>query len=161
MKCRDAEKLMSRAKDFVLAGPAQASLDAHLRDCPRCRRAEAEYRSLFQALSPADTPGPSAFSWTRLRARIDEREAAELNPPYEKWALKAIPAAVTLALLIGSASFLFRPARSASLSPSEELLLSNTNPLVEARTILDQQKLEDKGLMLIFASNETRPPEGK
>lgn len=161
MRCRDAEKLMSRAKDFVLDGPVRDSLDAHLRDCPRCRRAEAEYRSLFQALSPAGAPGPSAFSWTRLRARIEEREAADLNPPYEKWALKAIPAAVALALLIGSASFLFRPARSASLSPSEELLLSNTNPLVEARTILDQQKLEDKGLMLIFASNETRLPEGK
>jgi hypothetical protein len=161
MNCRDAEKLMSRAKDFVLAGPVRASLEAHLRDCPRCRRADEEYRGLFLALRPTDRPGPATLSWTRLRARIEEREAAELNSPYEKWALKAIPAAVTLALLIGSASVLFRPARRANLSPTEELLLSNTNPLVEARTILDQQKLEDRGLMLIFASNEARPPEGK
>lgn len=159
MKCRDAEKLMLRAKDSALAGPERDSLDAHLRQCPRCRRADEEYRSLFRSLRPIESRGPAAFSWERLRARIEEREAAAREPQYEKWALKAIPAAIALALLIGSASLLFRSSSPSNISASEELLLRNTNPLVEARTILDQKRLEDKGLMLIFASNETGFPE--
>ena len=159
MKCHDAEKLMLRAKDSALAGPGRDSLDAHLRQCPRCRRVEEEYRSLFRSLRPVESRGPAAFSWERLRTRIEEREAAALKPQYEKWALKAIPAAIALALLIGSASLLFKSSAPSNISASEELLLRNTNPLVEARTILDQKRLEDKGLMLIFASNETGFPE--
>ncbi len=159
MKCRDAEKLMVGAKDAALSGPARESLEDHLRQCSRCRLAEREYRALFEGLRPVQSRGPAAFSWERLRSRIEEREAEALKPQYERWALKAIPAAVALALLIGSASLIFRPSKTPVLSPSEELLYRNTNPLVEAQTILDQKKLEDKGLMLIFASNETGAPE--
>lgn len=159
MKCRNAEKLMLRAKDFDLPGPARDSLDAHLRQCSRCRRAEEDYRDIFRSLRPVKSRGPAAFSWERLQARIEEREAAAVELQYEKWAFKAIPAAIVLALLIGSASLLFRSSTPSNVSASEELLLRNTNPLVEARTILDQRKLEDRGLTLLFASNEMGLPE--
>jgi hypothetical protein len=154
MKCRNAERLMVRAKDSVLAASEKDSLDGHLRQCSRCRRVSGEYRDLFQALLPVESPQPGAYSWVRLKARIEEREAAAVKPLYEKWALKVIPAAVALALLIGSASLLFRASQSLQASSTEELLLSNTNPLVEAQTILEQKRFEDKGMMLIFASNE-------
>jgi len=49
---------------------------------------------------------------------------------------------------------LFSPGPASEYTPSEELLLRNTNPLVEARAILDQKRLEDKNMMLIFAANE-------
>lgn len=161
MNCRDAEKLMVGAKDVALSGPGREALEIHLHRCPRCRRAQEEYRLLFASLRPAESRGPAPYSWERLRARIEEREADALKPHYEKWALKAIPAAIALALLIGSASLLFRPSTPSDLSPSEELLLRNTNPLIEARTILDQKRLEDRSLMLIFASNETGIPGGR
>jgi predicted anti-sigma-YlaC factor YlaD len=161
MKCRTAERLMLRSKDSVLLPSAQGSLEAHLRQCPRCRQVDEEYRELFRCLRPVESRGPSVFAWERLRAGIAEREAAALGPHYEQWALKAIPAAIVLALLIASASFLFKTPSPSSVSASEELLLRNTNPLVEARTILDQKKLEDKGLMLLFASNEAGLRERK
>lgn len=154
MTCRQREKLMVRALDGVLAASDRDELEAHLERCPRCRRAMEEYRGLFQALAPSVAPRPRAYSWERLRARIEEREEAALRPEFRTWALKIIPAAVALALLIGGASFLFSPSSSSSYTPSEEVLLRNTNPLVEARAILEQNRLEDKNMMLIFASNE-------
>ena len=154
MTCRQREKLMVRALDGVLAAQDRDELDAHLEQCPRCRRTREEYRGLFQALAPVAVPRPRAYSWERLRARIGEREEAGLRPEFRTWALRVIPAAVAVALLIGGASFLFSPSSSSNYTPSEEVLLRNTNPLVEARTILEQKRLEDKNMMLIFASNE-------
>jgi anti-sigma factor RsiW len=154
MTCRQREKLMVRTLDGVLAAPDRDELEAHLERCPRCRRTMEEYRGLFQALAPSAVPRPRAYSWERLKALIGEREEAGLRPEFRTWALKVIPAAVALALLIGGASFLFSPSSSSNYTPSEEVLLRNTNPLVEARTILEQKRLEDKNMMLIFASNE-------
>lgn len=154
MTCRQREKLMVRALDGVLAAPERDELEAHFKRCPRCRRVMEDYRGLVQALAPQAAPRPRAFSWERIRSRIEEREKADPHPEFRTWALKVIPAAVALALLIGGASFLFSPSSSSGYSPSEEVLLRNTNPLIEARTILEQQQMEDKNLMLIFASNE-------
>lgn len=154
MTCRQREKLMVRALDGVLAAPDRDELEAHLERCPRCRRVMDEYRGLVQTLTPAAAPSPRPYSWERLRARIEEQEESRLRPDLRTWALKVIPAAVALALLIGGASFLFSPSPSSSYTPSEEVLLRNTNPLVEARAILEQKRLEDKNMMLIFASNE-------
>jgi len=146
--------MMLRARDGRLAAPDTESLEAHLRQCPQCRRLGEDYRSLFLALAPAGAPPHRTVAWEQLRTRIEEREAEALRPEYQRWALKVIPAAVALALLIGSASLLFSPRPASEYTPSEELLLRNTNPLVEARTILEQKRLEDKSMMLIFASNE-------
>jgi anti-sigma factor RsiW len=154
MTCRRSERLMGRAQDGLLNAPDREYLEAHLGQCPRCRRMSEEYRSLFQALVPPGAPPPRAFAWERLRAKIEGREAEALRPEYQRWALKVIPAAVALALLIGSASLLFSPRPASEYTPSEELLLRDTNPLVEARSILEQKRLEDKNMMLIFASNE-------
>lgn len=154
MNCRNAEKLILRSKDQALSGPEAERLEAHLRRCPACLRLKEDYARLFQDLVPGAVPTRRPLSWERLRARIEEREAAAFKPLYERWALRAIPAAVALALLIGSASLLFKSSPPSEYTPSEELLLRNTNPLVEARTILEQKRLEDQGLMLIFASNE-------
>lgn len=154
MTCRRSERLIVRAQDGLLAAPDRESLEAHLRQCPRCRQLSEDYRSLFQALAPAGAPPPRAFAWERLRAKIEEREAEALRPEYQRWALKVIPAAVALALLIGSASLLFSPGPASEYTASEELLLRDTNPLIEARSILEQKRLEDKNMMLIFASNE-------
>jgi len=154
MNCRKAERLMVRTRDFVLTATEKDSLDSHLRRCPRCRRARQEYQDLFGALLPLEPSQARSYSWERLKARIEEREAASRKPLYEKWALKAIPAAVALALLIGSASLLFQSPQPAPYSATEELLFPNDNAQSEAQTILEQQKLEDQGMMLIFASKE-------
>ena len=53
-----------------------------------------------------------------------------------------------------SATTILSPGPASEYTPSEEVLLRNTNPLVEARSILEQKRLEDKNMMLIFASNE-------
>ena len=154
MNCRKAERLMVWAKDFTLAAADKGSLEAHLGQCGRCRRVEREYSDLCQALRPAEPPGPGAYAWERIKSRIEEREASAIRPLFEQWAFKIIPAAVALAFLIGSATLLFRTSSISTASSTEELLLRNTNPLTEAQAILEQQKLEDKGMMLIFASNE-------
>jgi hypothetical protein len=43
------------------------------------------------------------------------------------------------------------------LSQSEALLLRNTNPLAEAKSLFEETKLENKNMMIIFASDEKDP----
>jgi hypothetical protein len=56
-------------------------------------------------------------------------------------------------VLAGSLTF-FSPQKEQELSSSGAFLLQNQNPLQETGYILEEEKLEDKNMMLIFTSME-------
>jgi len=63
-----------------------------------------------------------------------------------------VPAALGLTAALLAALLILTPGRRSELSSSETLLLHDDNPLEETRTLLEENRLEAKNMMLIFAS---------
>lgn len=156
MRCHKAERWMSLALDGRLDARSKGRLDDHLKACPSCRRAQAEYRSVTALLRNGAEAVPRPGFWSRLEPRLrEEREIAPLLV-YERWCLRAVP--VFLALVALAAGLLFLTPRSDELTRSEALLLQNVNPLTETRTLFEEEKPENRNMMLIFASAEGAAP---
>lgn len=156
MRCKKVERWISRALDGRLDARSAGLLEDHLAACPSCRRAQAEYRSVASLLRNGKETDPGPYFWRRLEPRL--REEREIMPllVYERWCLRAVPVFLVLAVL--AAGLLFLTPRSAEMTRSEVLLLQNVNPLVETRTLFEEEKPENRNMMLIFASAEEAAP---
>jgi anti-sigma factor RsiW len=157
MRCRTAERWMSRFVDGELPPSRRDALDGHLVACPRCRSRARDFARLKESLVRPGVPEPLPYFYERLRIRIDEREKAAPSALWVRWSLRAIP--VSLALIgffIGAIAFV-SPAMDSQLSQPEALLLRNDNPLTETKSLFEEEKVENKGMMIIFASNERIP----
>jgi anti-sigma factor RsiW len=156
MRCEKAEKWMSRALDGRLDARDKDRLAEHLAACPSCRRAEAEFRSVTTLLRNGKESEPAPRFWARLEPRL--REEREIVPLLvcERWCLRAVPVFLVLAAL--AAGLLFLTPRSQEMTRSEVLLLENVNPLAETRTLFEEEKSENRNMMLIFASAEEASP---
>jgi len=158
MNCRTAERWLLRRHDRRLSPDKEQELDTHLRVCPVCSTREDGYRALFADLGRETAPPPRPLFWERLEARIVEKERENGWGLVRLFCRRAIPVSLALSALVLAAVLLFSPAREAQFSSSESLLLRDDNPLVETRILLDNNKLEDKNMMLIFASAEDYAP---
>lgn len=156
MRCKKAEQWISRSLDGRLDAREKDRLEEHLAACPSCRKADAEYRSMTALLRNGKEFDPAPRFWERLEPLL--REEREIVPllVYERFALRAVP--VFLALVVVAAGLLFLTPRSKELTRSEVLLLQNINPLAETRPLFEEEKSENRNMMLIFASaDETAP----
>jgi anti-sigma factor RsiW len=156
MNCRKAEKLLLRSIDGRLDGGDAALLAKHLEACPACRKAEAEYRSMFSLLKAGGDAAPLPRFWERLEPRL--REETELVPLlfWERWSLKAIPVALALVILIGGFHFFAPQARE--MNQSATLLLENRDLFSETQALFDADKPETRTMMLLFASMDEKSP---
>jgi hypothetical protein len=162
MNCRTAERWLLSRHDGRLSLDQERELKAHLRSCLKCLAMENGYLALFADLVREEAPPPRPLFWERLEARISERERANGWSVVRQFCRRAIPASLALISLALAAVLLLSPRREEELSSSESLLLRNENPLVETRTLLENKRVEDKNMMLIFASAEDyAPPQGK
>ncbi|GAH65197.1 unnamed protein product, partial [marine sediment metagenome] len=66
-----------------------------------------------------------------------------------------------LVILFAAALILFIPAQKEELSESEDLLLRNLDPLQETTILLEEEKVEDKNMMLIFTAMEEKNSTGR
>ena len=152
MKCKSIETMILRSLDGRLDERSGAILSAHLESCPACRRLDAEYRSILGVLREGPQAAPLPGFWDRLSPRLrEERKVAPLIL-WERWCLRAIPVFMTL-VVFAAALFVMTP-QAAEMTPSEALLLQNTNPLAESRALFEEQRPEARNMMLIFASSE-------
>ena len=156
MNCRKAEKLLLSSIDGRLDERGRELLAKHLEACPACRKAEAEYRSMFSLLKDGRDAAPLPRFWERLEPRL--REETELVPLlfWERWSLRAIPVFLTLVILLGGVLFFTPQARE--LSQSATLLLENRDPLSETRALFEADKPETRTMMLMFASLDDKAP---
>jgi anti-sigma factor RsiW len=156
MNCRKAEKLLLRSIDGRLDERAQGLLARHLEACQACRKAEKEYRSMFNLLKDGRDAAPLPRFWERLEPRL--REETELVPLlfWERWSLRAIPVFLALVILLGG--FLFFAPQAREMSQSTTLLLENRDPLSETRTLFEADKPETRTMMLMFASLDDKAP---
>ncbi len=155
MKCKDAEKRLLRSFDGELEGATKTELDSHLASCPGCREKQSEYNVLLKNLKIEDVE-PLPYFWERLETKLRERERVEPWTIWARWSRRAVPVALALILLFIGGLALFAPGEE-DLSQSEALLLRNTNPLAEAKSLFEETKLENKNMMIIFAADEKVP----
>jgi len=158
MKCRTAERWLLRRHDRRLSPDEEQRLGAHLRACPKCSARENGYRNLFAVLDRETAPPPRPMFWERLEARIVEKEQENGWSLVRTFCRRAVPASLAVLSLAVAAVLLLSPRGEREFSSSERLLLRNDNPLSETRTLLESNKVEDKNMMLIFASAEDYVP---
>jgi anti-sigma factor RsiW len=156
MNCKTAEKWILRSLDGRLDEASGRALADHLRECSSCRRMQAEYRSMLSLLREGKEQPPLPRFWERLEPRLREEEKIVPLIVWEKWCLRAVPVFLALAVL-AAGLFVATPQQKAAMTQSEVLLLENVNPLTETRTILEEQRPEQRNMMLIFASLDEKP----
>jgi predicted anti-sigma-YlaC factor YlaD len=157
MRCRETEKWILRSLDGILDPVRQKALDGHIECCPRCRRLREEYTSLLGRLKSPAEPAPLPRFWERLRSRIADRDRIEPWTVWAKWSLRAIPVSLVLiGCFIGAIAFL-SPKLEEDMSQPEALLLQNADPLTGPQTLFNEEKVENRNMMIIFAGDERIP----
>jgi predicted anti-sigma-YlaC factor YlaD len=158
MNCRKAEKLLLKSWDGVLDIHESEILEQHLKSCPACSHMQKEYEAIFAALKTIDYPTLKPYFWERLQPKLHDRKIFNPWAQWKFWGLRAIPVALIIVVLMAGALSVIGLREPDKLSSSEALLLQNQNPLQDASSILDEVRVEDKNMRLIFASLEEPQP---
>ncbi|MBN2409882.1 MAG: zf-HC2 domain-containing protein [Candidatus Aminicenantes bacterium] len=156
MDCKKAERFLLRSYDTALEPEEKKRLQGHLEGCPSCRRKDREYREILGHLRPDFIPEPLPYFRERLLARIREKDKAAPALFGLKWAHRAVLFFLAVQILFGVGLLLTPREKTRELSRAERLFLQNENPLTETASLLNQQRAEDKNMMLIFASLDDR-----
>jgi len=161
MKCKKVERLLLRSFDGFLKKEEKNELKKHLERCPLCQAKRKEYQSILDALKEKDFPETKPYFWERLQPKLAERKKYDPWSLWKQWAIRAIPASLLVVILFAAAIILFIPAQQEELSESEDLLLRNLEPLQETTILLEEEKVEDKNMMLIFTAMEEKNSTGR
>jgi len=153
MRCRTAERWLSRALDRPLDDSIRKALESHLAGCAGCRAAASELRALRTRLSQGVRPEPVPGFWGRIERRLAEAPSLEPQAVWLRWGLRAIPASLAMIAGFLGAMILFLPA-SVETSPAQALLFGEQNPLAETRTIIDDDKPGNRDIAVLFAGDE-------
>lgn len=157
MRCKDAQKWILRSLDTPLPAGLKKELDDHAGGCARCEKARRDYGAIIGRLKDGREVEPLPYFWTRLESRIREAERQEPWTVWLRWSRRAIPVSLLLiGFFVGAIAFL-SPAIDEEMGQPEALLLRNANPLAETNTLFDEQKIENKSMMIMFAGNEQLP----
>lgn len=98
MKCKSAERLLSRYLDHELDQGRVRQLEDHLAQCAGCRHELADLAAATDRLRALDAPGPSPFLVTRVMAEV--RLARRQRRPV--WA-RVVTTAAAVLLVAGGA----------------------------------------------------------
>lgn len=153
MRCKRAERWISRWVDNRLDPARTAALEKHLASCAGCRRNAQEVRNLVALLRQDEQFEPAPGFLARLQPRLSEERALVPLLVWERWCLRAVPVFLGLVLFVVGLVAM-GTSEPVTLTQSETLLLENRNPLTETQRIFDAAKPEDRNMMLIFASLE-------
>ncbi len=156
MNCKTAEKFLLLSLDGRLGAKDQARLKSHLVGCSRCRDVEREYRFILGELKTVPVPEPLPYFEQRLLAKIRGKEKMAPVLVWQRLAPRFLAFSLAVLILFGTAVVLFQPQEPQDLTQVETLLFHNENPLVETASVLNQQKPEDRNMMLIFAASDDR-----
>lgn len=154
MNCQTAERLLLKSFDNLLDQQEIKILEQHIRNCPQCSRTKEEYKSILGMLRVSDYPEPKPFFWERLQPRLRNNKVFNPWVLWKQWGLRAVSVAlITVGILAGVLTFIDLR-QPDEMSFSEAFILQEQNPLPDTSSILDEQRVEDKNMMLIFASLE-------
>jgi predicted anti-sigma-YlaC factor YlaD len=114
MKCNDINEMLPD----LAAGLAAATpeVNDHLRACATCTETLAEFRKTMALLDEWQTPEPSPYFDTRLRARLRE-EAAKQPAGWWAWARRPV-LAVSLAVVMVAGVSVYRMEQKPVIGPN-------------------------------------------
>ncbi|MBC7363747.1 MAG: zf-HC2 domain-containing protein [Candidatus Aminicenantes bacterium] len=154
MRCKKAEKLISRLVDGRLDEKSQQALNEHVKTCPACARTLADYKNLQSLLRSARMEAePLPYFEERLKARLSAAARPSVLATVERWYAAAVPVFLIVATVAIGLLFLLQPSEP-QYSQAEMLLFENQNPLKETQVIFDEEKPEVRQLKLLFAGLE-------
>jgi len=104
MKC---EKIREEVMEVVLGGPGTASpeVQAHLLSCAACAEEVASLQRTMALLDEWQTPEPSPYFHSRLRARVREESAVQPSG-WLAWLRRPVVAAAAMVLVAVGAGML-------------------------------------------------------
>jgi len=140
--------------DGILEGNEKERLEQHLEKCSRCQQRQKEYSALSDILKGVDFPEPKPYFWERLQSQLKERKKYEPWILYKRWSIRAVPLALLLVIILIGATAIFLPHQKQELSQSEDLLLRNRDPFQETRILFEEKGMEQRNMILIFATLE-------
>ena len=158
MRCKEARMNLSRSTDGRLPENRKNALAGHMAACPDCRAFGRDAGVILGLLKDGREPEPLPYFQGRLWAKIAERERAESpRALWMRWSLRAIPVSLVLiAVFIGALVFI-GPPLDEDMSGPAALLIKNANPLSETNALFNEEKIENKNMMIMFAGNEIVP----
>lgn len=159
MNCKKAERKLLRSLDGVIEEKEKGELEKHMKSCSRCKQKEEEYKRILSALKRDVSEEPLPYFWERLQVKLKEREESAPWLLWKEWSLRTLPFFLAVIVFFAAAVLFFPSYEREELSQSEILLLRNDNPLAETRTLFEEEKLENRNMMLIFASMEEQPTD--
>ncbi|MBD3415141.1 MAG: hypothetical protein GF421_12025 [Candidatus Aminicenantes bacterium] len=151
MNCRKAERLISRSLDQDLKPGKEKCLLEHLKECSECRQKQEEYQSILGLLKDTASLEPKPYFWTRLKPKLKREQSYESWLIWKKWGVRAIPISLVLLVLFASLVSYFGPSEQKELSRAE-ILLQNQNPFADSLPLLEEGKIENENIHLIFTS---------
>jgi anti-sigma factor RsiW len=98
MRCRKAQRLLSRRIDGLLSAPDAAALEVHLADCPACRFAAERLDHAWGALARTEDAPQAPDDWATIEAAAEARSRRWM-PLWLRPQLAPAPAAI--AFLVG------------------------------------------------------------
>jgi predicted anti-sigma-YlaC factor YlaD len=98
MSCEEYSEWLSDAVDGTLSADRQAQVDAHCRDCERCRDLLNDLKDIRAAASELDRLTPSPDLWNAIAAKVDPRRAYSRS-----WV--PLAAAAVLVMMLGTAAW--------------------------------------------------------
>jgi len=157
VRCREVRKWLLRSLDGILDPSREKAVDDHIKLCSRCRKLRQEYRTITHSLRRQPDAEPLPHFWERLQSKLKDRERQEPEAIWLKWCLRAIPVSLILiGFFIGAIAF-WNPSGEEEMSQPEALLLRNANPIAETKTFFEEEKLENRNMMIIFTGDEKVP----
>ncbi|MCI4444800.1 MAG: zf-HC2 domain-containing protein [Candidatus Aminicenantes bacterium] len=156
MKCRKAEKLISKLLDERLEEKSLARLEAHLKVCPSCARLLQDYKKMKKLMSEGKIESePLPYFAERVKARLATESRPSIWAAAERWYAAAVPIFLVIATILVGALLLFQPSPK-QYSQAEILLFQNQSPLKETQAIFEEEKPENRQLKLLFAGLESQ-----
>jgi anti-sigma factor RsiW len=158
MRCKKAEKLLSRSWDDRLSSEEKGELERHLAECSSCHALEKEYRSFMLTLRDDTFPEPQPYFWERLEPRLKESRPFAPWALWKQWGLRVIPLSLAVILFFTlTATFLLPPAQEEINLSGTESLMQDQIPFQDLSPLLAGEELDNPNMELIFmASDETR-----
>jgi len=154
MNCHRVEKLLLKSIDGLLDKQQTETLEQHFRICPECLRMREEYETILGTLKLSEYPELKPNFWERLQPRLRGKKIFNPWVQWKLWGLRAIPVALFIVVILAGVLTFIDLRQPDELSSSEAFLLQNQSPLQFTSSILDEERVEDKNMRLIFASME-------
>lgn len=160
MKCKKAERLLLQSFDGLLKEKETEELEDHIKGCFLCQEKRTLYQAILDSLKLKDWPEPKPYFWERLQPKLKENQKNEAWWVWKKWSMRTIPVFLVLVLFLTAALVFIPPGNDVELSESGILLLRDLNPLEETRILFEEEKIENKNMMLIFFAVEEKNGTG-